>query len=228
VAFNARMKKLEAGLETRKRVFAWLEQSKATGGFRKYWRQRLMGPLVPHAWLADSEAFFLYVLVNEVNLYVLQNVPATLDFWFATKAIFRVMSFQMSLPAGLGLLQYWQSRLGSLLEEALVLEAATEAISETHFDDHQVLFPDALNELHAEVNSLCELAENYNGIAVALDVDPINIHEPAGYQAKVEAKVAEFTRRARAEVLAQDGDLTAAVRLLLLAPAQQEQSGPKD
>jgi hypothetical protein len=212
VAFNARMKKLEAGLETRKRVFAWLEQSKASGGFLEYWRQRLMGPLVPHAWLADSEAFFLYVLVNKVNLAALSCAIDNEDVWrFAAVALRSLIADPRQLPRE-ELVADWRGLFSALLERGLALEAAAASIATDYFDEHAVLFADSAAMLNTYTSRLLEIAEIYDGVADQIDLRGFsNIPSSAA----VEENVRDLVNGARAIVIADGGDLSSAVSLLM-------------
>ena len=76
MAFNGRIQKLEASLAAKQKFLLWLEHAKAAGGFTSYWEGELKGPLVPFEWFADGEAYFLWHLVNDVNLAILKNAQA--------------------------------------------------------------------------------------------------------------------------------------------------------
>lgn len=214
MAFNARVKKLEAGLETRKRVFAWLEQSKASGGFLEYWRQCLMGPLVPLAWLADSEAFFLYVLVNEVNLVALSCAIENEDVWpFAAAALRSLIADLRQQQPNEQLVADWRDRFSALLERGLALEAAAAYIAHDYFEGHAVLFADSAARLKTYTSRLVEIAEIYEGIAAGHSLPRFSADMPS--PAAIERSVRELVDGTRAIVIADGGDLLSAVSLLI-------------
>ena len=78
MTFKRRIQKLEASLEAKGKFLLWLEHAK-TGDWQSYWLEQLQKPLIPFEWFADEDAYFLWHLVNDVNLAILTKVQANSD-----------------------------------------------------------------------------------------------------------------------------------------------------
>lgn len=224
MAFGARMKKLEATLESKKRTLLWLEQAKAAGGFMQYWRQCLNGPIVPFAWLDDPDAFMLYALVNEVNVSIFREVPAQKDLFWLVAAVLRQMVAARTLsPEDMHTLEGWKTVLSRLLKDTLVLQAAVEEIQGCYFEGHSILFSDSSAELERQSSSLREVARLYNGIAEALGAQPFDTAELIPRKDDINAKTSELLNLARAEALARAGDISGAVQQVYAVASPRRQ-----
>ena len=79
MAFKGRIQRLEASLSANMKFLLWLEHAKRAGAWDSYWIEQLKRPLVPFEWFADEGAYFLWHLVNDVNLAILTNAQTNTD-----------------------------------------------------------------------------------------------------------------------------------------------------
>jgi hypothetical protein len=79
---EGRIDKLEASLAAKEKFSLWLHRAKAAGGFVPYWETELKGPLAPLEWFENEEAYFLFRLVNDVNLTILKSASTNQDLRF--------------------------------------------------------------------------------------------------------------------------------------------------
>ena len=211
MVLKTRMKKLEQSLEAKQKFFLRFQSAKATGGFLAHWTQEMKGPLVPFDWLADSEASFLYHLVNDMNFMILKAAPINRNLcWFAQAALHGVL-LQSARPPIDELVERVGGRLYAdfreLLEEALSLAGAIDVITENYLDGQDGLFADTRAELEAETGNLRKVASTYWPLAAWLNVEPITVEGFAPGHPKVDAKAAELANYSIAHALACGGTL---------------------
>ena len=214
MALDTRLKKLEGKLDSRKRTLLWLEQAKSAGGYVGYWKETLRRPFFPHDWM-DDEAFFLYLLINDVNVYVLQNAQSNSEcLWFAAGMIRQFITAHKLTARDSQILNEWRTHYGRMLAETLAFKAATEVFTTFYCEEHDILFPDTRAELDDAAAKLREIADIFNGLASELGVAPLEVEGFSEGHPAVDEKVEQFVRAARAEVLANAGAVTAGVQQL--------------
>jgi hypothetical protein len=193
---------------------------KAAGGFVAYWEREIKGPLVPFKWFADEDAHFLWHLVNDVNFAILKDAQTNRDLrCFAhcaldglLRQIARPDSSSVLLPAGpiddvterIG--RYFLDKFKTLIEEAPLLAAALDDLSQTHLDGKDLLFVDTRSELVHQISQLRATAQLYAPLAAWLKVELVEVDGfPPGH-ARVAAKAVEMADFSKAAAVTVSGD----------------------
>ena len=221
MTLEARIHKLEASLAAKEKFSLWFHRAKVAGGFWPYWEKELKGPLAPLDWFEDEEAFFLFHLVNDVNLTILKSASTNQDLRVFAHCALDGIVRQIGRPDQSGALvpvhpipelatrvgKYVCAEFKSLLEETLLTASAIDLISETYLGGEDILFSDTRDILETEVSNLRTTAEVYDLLTDWLDIEPLTLKELARYSPIVHAKVDSVIHLSRAEALVGCSDL---------------------
>jgi len=220
MTLKGRLQKVEEALDANKKFLLWLDHAKAVGGFVSYWERELKGPLVPFKWFGDEEAYFLWRLVNDVNIAILNDAQTNHDLRRVLHCALDGVLRQITQPDESGRLvpvlpapevtklvgEFLYGQFKTIFEEALLLAAALDELSQTHLDGKDLLFVDTHSELVRHISQLRATAQLYAPLAAWLKVKPMEVHDfPPGH-ARVGAKAVEMADFSKAAALTVSGD----------------------
>src|SRR5262249_18622038 len=177
-------------------------------------RPIVSGPMVTLEWLADDEAYFLFLLLNDVNLEILKNDKANTDLHsFAHCALDGIVR-QIARPNDSGIPvpvqsipdlakgtgRFLYTKFKELFSDALLLTAAIDELSEIYFGGEDVLFDDSRAILDGLNSNLRKTVEIYAPMALWLDLEPVTIETLKLNYAVLDAKATALAEFSRAEV----------------------------
>jgi hypothetical protein len=219
MTLKGRLQKVEEALDANKKFFLWLDHAKAAGGFVTYWERELKGPLVSFKWFGDEEAYFLWRLVNDVNIAIWNDAQSNRALRSFAHCALDGLLRQIARPDPSGVLvpagsitevpervsRYFLHKFKTLIEETLLLAAAVDDLSQTYLNGGDVLFADSRCELLDQISQLRVTAHLYEPLAAWLNVEPVEVAGfPPGH-ARVGIKAAEIANFSRAAALAVSG-----------------------
>jgi hypothetical protein len=221
VTSKRRIHRIEASLGAKQKFFLWLHRAKAAGGFVPHWEKELNGPLVPFEWFKDEEAYFLFRLVNDVNIIVLKDASKNQDLRSLAHCALDSVVRQISRPDQSGCLVPVQpipetatavgafvcTKFRTLLEEATLLACAIDVISKTVLGGEDILFPDTRGILDTEMSGLRVTAEICGYLADWLNLEPISAKDLNSGHSMVDDTVTEIVNISRAKALCGSSDL---------------------
>lgn len=201
-----RLAKLEAGLEGREKVLAWLHLNQQLGGFQDVAIRRIEtnGTFMRLPDMEDVESEFIFKCSLACNLRVLELQEGRLQKGLLALCVGRFLRADHVPPDELIELQAFRQALKIFVLQWMLLDRVVEIISEEHFSGMRVLYDDTAAILKEDL----EIAEIYLAgfsvkIAPRLGVEPITLYELEECllaDAPKEADAITSLARARAEL----------------------------
>jgi hypothetical protein len=210
-----RLDKLTESLGVKEKVLFHLEATKSEGGFIEYAKRLYTDPKAD-AWVSNQEAHFLYTLMCNLNIAVLDYTAILApQLWWARIALLQatascagayVANRLKDVNERKGIVAECRFKFVAMMEDACGLREAIAEISDTHFDG-QVLFADAASLLEATISDLCEFASEFNDMVKEVEWELIHIDRvPDSCLVVAQGYCDRFVRSAHSESLLRAGD----------------------
>src|ERR1035441_1743571 len=175
-----RLAKLEAGLEGREKVLAWLHADQQQGGFLDLTTRYVEtnGASGRPLDTEDVESRFLYVCSLACNMRVLELQEARLQKGLLALCVGRFLRADQIPPDELVELQAFRQALKVFVLQWMLLDRVVEIISEEHFSGMRVLYHDTAAILKRDLEKAEILLAGFNvKIAPRLGIEPITSPE---------------------------------------------------
>jgi len=219
MTLKGRLQKVEEALDANKKFLLWLDHAKAVGGFVSYWERELKGPLVPFKWFGDEEAYFLWRLVNDVNIAILNDAQTNHDLRRVLHCALDGVLRQITQPDESGRLvpvlpapevtklvgEFLYGQFKTIFEEALSLAGAIDELSQTYLGGEDLLFVDTRRELVEQISQLRTTAQLLPPLAAWLNLEPLMMEGFVSGHPKVDTKATQMADFSRATALVQSG-----------------------
>ena len=201
-----RLAKLEAGLDGREKVLAWLHVNQQRGGIQDLAIRCIEtnGASVRLPDMEDVESRFIYVCWRTCNLRVLELQEARLQKTLLPLCLGRFLCAERIPPDELFALQAFREALKVFVLQWMLLERVVEIIREEHFSGMRVLYDDTTAILKRDLEKAEIYLAGFNvKIAPRLGIEPITsseLEECLLADAPKEADVITLVARATAEL----------------------------
>lgn len=171
-----RLAKLEAGLEGREKVLAWLHANRQSGGFAKIGAGRIEtnGASVRLPDIEDVESEFIFKCWLACNLRVIELQEARLQKALLGLCLGRFLRADHILGDELIQFQTLRLALKIFVLQWMLLDRVIEIISEEHFSGMPVLYDDTAAILKEDLETAEIFLAGFNvDIAPRLGIEPI-------------------------------------------------------
>jgi hypothetical protein len=175
-----RLAKLEAGLDGREKVLAWLHVNQQRGGLQDLAIRRIEtnGASVRLPDMEDVESRFIYLCWRACNLRVLELKEAGLQKALLALCVGRFLGAERIPPDELFELQAFREALKVFVLQWMLLDRVVEIISEEHFSGMRVLYDDTAAILEEDLETARIYLAGFNvKIAPRLGIEPITSSE---------------------------------------------------
>ncbi len=175
-----RLAKLEAGLDGREKVLAWLHVNQQRGGFLDLAIRCIEtnGASVQLPDMEDVESRFIYVCWRACNLRVLELQEAGLQKALLALCMGRFLRAERIPRDELFELQAFRETLKVFVLQWMLLERVVEIIREEHFSGMRVLYDDTTAILKRDLEKAEIYLAGFNvKIASRLGIEPITSSE---------------------------------------------------
>src|ERR1035438_1515244 len=175
-----RLAKLEAGLDGREKVLAWLHVNQQRGGFQDVAIRRIEtnGASVRLPDMEDVESRFIYLCWRACNLRVLELQEARLQKGLLALCVGRFLRADHIPPDELIELQAFRQALKVFVLRWMLLDRVVEIISEEYFSGMRVLYNDTAAILEEDLETARIYLAGFSvKIAPRLGIEPITLSE---------------------------------------------------
>jgi hypothetical protein len=175
-----RLAKLEAGLEGKEKVLAWLHADQQQGGFLEVTTRYIetSGASRRPLDFEDVESRFIYVCSFACNLRVLELQEVRLQKGLLALCVGRFLRADHIPPDELIELQAFRQALKVFVLQWMLLDRVIEIIGEEHFSGMRVLYDDAAAILKKDLEIAAIYLAGFNvKIAPRLGIEPITSSE---------------------------------------------------
>jgi hypothetical protein len=200
-----RLAKLEAGLDGREKVLAWLHVNQQRGGIQDLAIRCIetKGASVQLPDMEDVESRFIWLCWRTCNLRVLELQTVPLQKTLLPLCMGRFLCAERIPPDELFELQAFREALKVFVLQWMLLERVVEIISEEHFSGMRVLYDDTAAILKRDLEKAEIYLTGFNvKIAPRLGIEPITsseLEECLRADAPRETDVITLVARATAE-----------------------------
>jgi hypothetical protein len=178
-----RLAKLEAGLEGREKVLAWLHVNRQRRGFQdlSIGRIETNGASVQLPDMEDVESRFIYLCWVACNRRILELHEVPLQEALLALSVCRFLRANHIPPDELIELQAFRQALKVFVLQWMLLDRAVDMISDEHFSGLPVLYDDTAAILKKDLETAQIYVAGFNvKIAPRLGIEPITCHELEG------------------------------------------------
>lgn len=201
-----RLAKLEAGLEGREKVLAWLHVNQKRGGFAEIATRRIEtnGASVQLPDIEDVESEFIFECSLACNMRVLELEEASLEKALLSLCLARFLRTDHISPNERIEFQALRQLMKVFVLQWMLLDQVVEILCEEYFSGMRVLYDDTAAILKKELETAGIFLAGFNmKIAPRLGIEPIatdELEECLLADAPMQADVIASLARAKAEL----------------------------